>query len=265
MGTNVLWTTGGAQLVSGTKRFATSPLVPYIGDTGAAPSARWVSDQLTSASGQLTTNLVATGSLLYTLLVNASGALTGQGGGAANVGAWQAVYRTGDQSISGTKQFISPVIVPNPTANNEAVNLAYLLAVSGILATQGGGGSPNSVTTTGNEVIGGFKVFTGSPYVPMPTQPSGAANLALLIAMSGALTGLQTGAFVGPSGAPGPVGPTGAPGSGVTNNYYITGTGIVTASSTGLIMSPLERYIPAAVGQSITHLTEPLITTQICQ
>lgn len=204
LGNGVVSVTGD-QSITGVKLFRDSPAVPYFGGTGRAPSARWVNDQITTASGGLVVqiaaansilaaNLATTGTNLYTLIVNGSGALTGQIGGGGGGSVVNVVYKTGNQSITGIKSFVNSPQVPDVlytgpgSSSSSTISLNDLTAVSGVLAVGGGGGSPNSVTTTGNEIIGGFKQFTGSPFVPAPTQPSGAANLLWVSGASGVLT-----------------------------------------------------------------------------
>ncbi len=264
LGGNVLYTSGGLQTVTGSKRFLDPLLVNYSGGTGAAPSSRWVNDQIANASLSLSG-----------FILGISGALTGSqtvgvGTGYSGFVENTFVHRTNvDETISGIKTFVgtelnitgdinvnnasfawlqgdlevdgslfaediyaaisstvkfhdqakfdnSPFVPNTPTAISGAINLFYLSGVSGVLAAGGGGGSPNSVTTTGNEIIGGFKQFTGSPFVPAPTQPSGVANLSWVSGVSGDLYARMTGI----SGAIGG-------GSSITNNYYITGTGTI--------------------------------------
>ncbi len=216
-----------------------SGLIPYIQVTGSDPIS--------------IANLTGIGTTVVTYAngyIRISGAAAGGGGGGSIPPG--IVYITGDQTIAGQKTFSDPAVfnsdvglfgttfvigaieVPTPSSGPEAINLDYLLDVSGVLAAGGGGGSPNSVTTTGNEVIGGFKRFTGSPFVPIPTQPSGAANLLWVGGVSGvlvtrdlAISGAIYAQMTGISGA--------FSAGGTINNYYITGTGIVTASSTGIV------------------------------
>ena len=54
-----------------------------------------------------------------------------------------AVKLTGDQTIAGTKTFRSPVVVPNGTANNHAVNLAQLKTKADINYVKKRGGFVN--------------------------------------------------------------------------------------------------------------------------
>ncbi len=231
MGPTVLWVTGGAQDITGQKRFLDSPAVPYYSSTGTAPSARWVGDQIGLASGALNTsisqtnaNLATTGTTLLTLMVNMSGALTGQGGGGGGTGS--------NVLVTGS----APISTPNFTGV-DAITVTYdgtYVKVSGS-SLGGGGGAPNSVTTTGAYIMAGTYTFSGSPLVPDPTQPSGAANLLWTSGVSGVLvardldvSGVLYARMTGISGAINA-------GASITNNYFITGTGVVAASSTGTV------------------------------
>lgn len=241
-GPNVVYTTGANQTISGVKTFIDAPFVPYAGATGTAASKGFVDNSVIAASGRIMGDLVTLGTTqsitgaktfivpvtvatptnsghavnayylsgvsgVLAASVSAGGLSTGFSGYAENTYLNRGVV---DQSISGIKTFTGAVFVGSPTDTGHAVNLSFVSGMSGVLAAAGGGGSPNSVTTTGNEVIGGFKQFTGSPFVPAPTQPSGAVNLSYLSGVSGVLA---------------------VAGGGVTNYYYITGTGVVAASS----------------------------------
>lgn len=68
-----------------------------------------------------------------------------------------AVKLTGNQAIAGTKTFSSPVVVPNGTANNHAVNLAQLNTKANANAT---------VNLTGDQSIAGVKTFTSNITAP---------------------------------------------------------------------------------------------------
>lgn len=220
LGNGVVYVTG-AQDITGIKRFLDSPRVPYSGTSGSAPSAKWVNDQIGSYSGWaantyvLPSTLTATGAAIYTLIVNASGALTGQGGGGSdNVGDWNSVYTTGDQSIGGIKSFAVSPLVPATigmlVGGTEATNYDDLISVSGGLQAQiGAGGS--SVKVTGSSSIASPN-FTGAGSVFLSYDGT-------YIRVSG-------------SGAGG--------GGGITNNYFITGTGVVAASSTGNVTNTIN-------------------------
>lgn len=172
IGPTALAVTGGAQTVLGLKTFVTSPQIPYSGNTGTAPSAQWVLDQIASlsgwnggtyvtntgfvpASGQLAFNLYATGSGLYTLLVNQSG----QG---------SSDYAT-KTALTNTGAALSRVTVTGGTLMQLA-NLSGLGTVtvyssgstiyfSGAPSTGGGGGSSNT-SVTGSAAIAAPN-FTG--------------------------------------------------------------------------------------------------------
>jgi hypothetical protein len=242
-GPNVVYTTGANQTISGVKTFIDAPVVPYGGATGTAASKGFVDNSVIAASGRLMGDLVTLGTAqsitgaktfvvpvtvalptnsghainayylsgvsgVLAASVSAGGLSTGFSGYAENTYLNRGVV---DQSISGIKTFTGAVFVGSPTDTGHAVNLFFVSGMSGVLAAAGGGGSPNSVTTTGNEVIGGFKQFTGSPFVPAPTEPSGAVNLSYLSGVSGVLTT-----------------------AGGSTNYYITGTGTTNITTTGV-------------------------------
>ncbi|HEF9764871.1 TPA: hypothetical protein SB149_000903 [Campylobacter coli] len=64
------------------------------------------------------------------------------------------VALTGNQTIAGVKTFSSPVVVPNGTENNHAVNLSQLNAKANANAT---------VNLNGNQTIAGVKTFNAAP------------------------------------------------------------------------------------------------------
>lgn len=285
IGPVAVWTTGGAQSISGAKTFNNPVSVPYTGTTGQTVARLYVDIQDASVSGGLTGQImslvgglsgVLTGQYATLTYVNslsgiiASGA--GGGGGSASgavmltgnqlitgiktfvsspqvldvyntapgspyysdavsiytlnsvsgvivaqipvVGIPQdVVFTSGNQTISGVKTFTGNILIAAPTLPSGAVNLSYLLGVSGVLAGSAGAGAPNAVFQTGDQNISGQKIFTGSPLVAFPSLPSGATNILYVSGVSGALAALIAG------------------GGGATNYYYITGTGVVNASS----------------------------------
>ncbi len=244
MGPNVVATTGGAQTITGLKTFDSSPNVPYSGTTGSAPSARWVNDQIAAIGSSSSTAINslsgyvqgASGALSYvrvtgsstigganftglggTLIIYSgnlifiSGAAGGGGAGSSNVqitgsSTLSTANFTGAGSVTlfydGTKIFISG------TAGADSTLSGY---VEGNFVHRG----------AVDELVSGIKTFTGSPQVPSPALPSGAANLSWVSGVSGDLYARMTGI----SGAV----------AGTTTNYYITGTGVVTASATGIV------------------------------
>lgn len=258
LGNTVVYTTGGAQVITGSKRFLDSPLVPYSGGTGAAPSARWVNDQITTAStsllavdsstsgyalaisGQLSavrvtgSNVVSNVNLTGyggTLVFRSGGFVfisggAGGGGGAGNSN----VSVTGSSTISS----------PNFTGAG-SVTLSYdgtFVRVSGAAGADAtlSGYVENNFVHRGavDELVSGFKTFTGNPWVAAPTAPSGAANLAWTSGVSGVLFERMTGI----SGAI-------VAGSTIYNTFNITGTGTVNNtfnSSGGAISNAFNDY-----------------------
>lgn len=272
LGPNVVSTTGGAQVVLGSLTMVNPITVPYVGGSGQSVARKYVDDQIASSSGTLTgafasltanqsingsnifalpltvANPTATGhatNLLYVsgvsgalqVLINAGG---GGGGGAPN-----AVFQSGNQTISGLKTFTGAVSVGVPTATGHAVNLGYLTGVSGILASAGvGPGYSGYVENTFvhrgtiDEAISGVKTFTGALTVGTPLLTGHAVNLGYLTGVSGLLntqmigtSGILSARDLAISGAlQAQIG-----GGGVTNNFYITGTGTIntTLSASG--------------------------------
>lgn len=280
MGPTVVWVTG-AQSITGRKTFLDSPRVPYSGGVDSAPSAQWVNDQivytsgwangtylaatgLVPASGQLAFNLYATGSGLYTLMVNQSGqavndyatksalmntgavllaraaivTVTGSsaitGANLSGLGGTQVVWLGNQIIISGgvggggggsnlSVTGSSAITSPNLTGGGN-VTVSYdgvYVMISGTASTAG---TPNTVTTTGAYVLAGTYTFSGSPFVPIPTQPSGAANILFVSGASGVLSARDlaiSGALQTLIGA----------GGGGSNTYNITGTGVVSVYS----------------------------------
>ena len=97
-GGTVLAVTGNSpQTVNGPVTFAVSPNVPYSGTTGSAPSARFVTDSIATASNNL------------------SGYIN------PNV-----VLTSGAQIITGIKTFVNSPQVPPPVGSGSAVNQWYV-------------------------------------------------------------------------------------------------------------------------------------------
>lgn len=237
LGNTVVYTTGGAQDITGIKRFLDSPLVPYYSSTGSAPSARWVNDQISTAttsllavdsatsgyalaiSGQLSAVRVTGSSVISNVnltgyggtLVFRSGAFVFISGGAGGGGG------AGNSNVSVTGS--STITSPNFTGVGSVV-LTYdgtyvrVSGTAGADATLSGYVESNFVNRSTDQIVTGTKTFVASPLVPLPTAPSGAANLLFVSGVSGVLTSLA---------------------GSVTNNYYITGAGVVAASSTGVV------------------------------
>lgn len=81
------------------------------------------------------------------------------------------VALSGNQTIAGVKTFSSPIVVPNGTANNHAVNLAQLNTKANANAT---------VNLSGNQVISGTKTFSSPVIVHNATADNHAVNRAQL-------------------------------------------------------------------------------------
>lgn len=98
-GSNVCYTYSD-QSITGNKRFYLSPIVPYSGDTGRAPSTLFVLDVRNALSGFDENTYV---------------------------------HRAGTETISGDKTFNQALTVNSPTATGHAVNLGYLTGYSGVV------------------------------------------------------------------------------------------------------------------------------------
>jgi hypothetical protein len=201
MGNTVLSITGDAHTVSGATTFLLPIGVPYTGSSIQTTAKQYVDDSFTSLSGFSKT---------YANVI--SGAIQT---GLASITVSNVVYQTGDQLISGLKTFTGSPLVAAPTQPSGAVNLSYLSGVSGALVAfitgvsgsiTGGGGSAGVGTGYSgyvesnfvhrgavDEIISGFKTFTGSHLVANPTVPSGAVNVSYLSGVSGVLTAYSTG------------------------------------------------------------------------
>lgn len=152
LGATVLYGTGGQQTVLTTFIFETSPSVQYSGvATGSAASQKWTEDKINYFINSL------------------SGVVTGD-------------YLTLDdrnQTALGYKVFTGAVGVGTPVVGADAVPLAFLTGVSGVLQSAISNVSvANAVTLGGTQTISGDKTFTISPTVPYPTATGDAVNKA---------------------------------------------------------------------------------------
>ncbi len=114
------------------------------------------------------------------------------------------VHNTGDETIAGTKTFLSSPVVPTPTLDSQATNKIYVDSTvsagapdatttrKGIVQLAGDlSGTATAPTVpalalkandstvvhnTGDETIAGVKTFTSSPVVPSPTLSTQVAN-----------------------------------------------------------------------------------------
>ena len=82
------------------------------------------------------------------------------------------VNLSGNQTIAGVKTFSSPLVIPNGTANNHAVNLGQLNAKANDNAV---------VKLSGNQTIAGVKTFSALPVCNLaPTANNHLANKAYI-------------------------------------------------------------------------------------
>lgn len=80
------------------------------------------------------------------------------------------VNLSGNQTIAGIKTFSSPLVIPNGTANNHAVNLGQL---------NGKANANGVVNLSGNQTIAGIKTFSALPVCNLaPTANNHLANKA---------------------------------------------------------------------------------------
>lgn len=149
LGTHVLYITGAPQTVLGQKTFALPIDVPYSGLTGQTVARLYIDDKIARDLNSYS--------------------------GFANT---YNVYKTGDQYISGSKIFVNPVFVADPSQSGHAVNKFLLDILSGFFSTGLTNVSvANTVKTTGTQYISGEKTFQFSPIIPTtPTSVSGAVN-----------------------------------------------------------------------------------------
>lgn len=240
MGGGVIWTTGGFQTVTGVKEFLVSPVVPFSGaDPLSAASQSFVvtkiSDSILEFSGYLPLAYVDTfsaqnigGAKTFSSPVNValatntghainlaylqvvSGQIVTMGGGNAG----EVVYRSGDQSITGVKTFVSSPIVPTPTDPFGAVPKNYVdsLTLTGV------------VYTTGDQTIAGTKTFSSSPLIPVATVSTAAVQLAQLEAAVFNSLGYSGGAAVTSF-------------NGVTGSIFSQGAGTVTTFMCGNVLT----------------------------
>jgi hypothetical protein len=109
LGPNVLYVSGGSQIISGSKTFDASPFVPYSGGTGTAPSRKYVDDQNTA-------NIISfSGNYVNLFLVD----------------------KNSTQIISGLKTFTGAVGVGTPTLSTHAATKDYVDIVSGAISSGG--------------------------------------------------------------------------------------------------------------------------------
>jgi len=99
------------------------------------------------------------------------------------------VSTTGNQNITGVKRFFDPVLVNYSGGSGAAPSALY---VSDLVSSLSGSTSNNFVSKTqSNDIISGFKTFTGSIQINPPTNTGHAVNLGLLTGASGVLSTIK--------------------------------------------------------------------------
>jgi len=144
------------------------------------------------------------------------------------------VSTTGNQNITGIKRFFDPVLVNYSGGSGAAPSALY---VSDLVSSLSGSILGGFVSKTqSNDIISGFKTFTGSVQINPPTNTGHAVNLGLLTGASGILSSLATGI------------------SGSLSSIKVTGSNVIqSASFTGLggtlvIYSGNQIFISGAAG-----------------
>lgn len=259
LGNTVVYASGGAQVIAGAKTFTTAPVVPYGGTTGQTIPRLYVDNQDAALSGVLTGQFAAPITALSGFVIGASGNLssfritgssnipianlTGIGGTQISIigGIVYISGAAGGGAGSSTVQVTgsSAIASPNFTGVGQ-VTVSYdgtYIRVSGAVDTTLSGYVENTFVhrTPVDEQIFGIKTFTGNPQIAAATLASGAVNLTQLLAASGALTG-----SIG--------------GGGVTNNYFITGTGTInnTFNTSGNISNTFNDYTTQQNNYTVT-------------
>lgn len=268
VGNTVVHATGGAQLISGDKTFTSSPGVPYVGATGAAPSAKYVNDQDISLSGAIT------GQFTY-IVTGASGSLT------TSDATISGILNTKITALSGFTTAASGQLSAVRVTGSSTLPIAHLTGLGGTLVIVSGGfifvsgaaaGGGSNTQVTGSAAISAPN-FTGvgnvtltydGTYVKVSGTAGADATLSGYVeatfvhrtAIDETVLGIKT--FTGNPQIPAPTLPSGAANlsfvSGVSgvlvtrdldisgvlqtqinagggNTYHITGTGVVSVYS----------------------------------
>jgi len=238
-GPNLVYTSGGNQIISGLKTFATSPLVPYSGGTGAVTSRKYIDDQdiavIAGFSGDYVNLFLAT----KAFVTDASGALS-------------------KISITGSTTIHNPIFTG--MGGTLVIRSGNFVLISG--AGSAGGGisgatdNGNGINLSGNLAQTGQSLFSfisnvsGNLIISGQHSTNNALNLSGKLVETGGLlsaikvTGSNTlqnpnftgigGTIVFTSGNAVCISGGGGGGVFVTNNTYnATGTGNIYFTSTG--------------------------------
>lgn len=202
LGVNVVYASGGTQVISGSKIFVVSPTVPYSGLTGTAPSRLYVDNQITAASALYISDLSGISGSIFNTGKNLSFVqVTGSSG-------LQIANFTGLGSVNVS--LLSGNLIGVSGNSNDTINL------SGRLFTTGANLSALSVTgsfmqTPNFTGMGGTLVIRSGNFVLISgTATAGNSNVSItgstvmsspnFTGMGGTLV-IQSGNFVLISGA----------------------------------------------------------------
>lgn len=273
-GGNVVYTTGTSD-ITGVKTFRDSPIVPYLGGTGTAPSTRYVNDQDLALSGVLTGQFPTSASIAITSGILSTGitSLSGYVDGVSGV-LQTAITANGTSitSLSGYVNGASGALSAVRVTGSATIPIAHFTGLGGTLIIHSGdyilvsgaaGGGSSNTSVTGSAAISAPN-FTGvgtvtltydGTYVKVSGAAGADATLSGYVENSfvhrygdESVTGVKT--FVSSPLVPnatttgqainlgqlsGTSGVLASLAGGTTNNYYITGTGVVTALSSGTV------------------------------
>lgn len=101
------------------------------------------------------------------------------------------VYITGDQTIAGIKSFLDSPAVPYSGNTGTAPSTLFVIDSINILKNDlSGFNEIKYVTKDDNDIVSGYKIFTGAVQVGSPTETGHAINFLYLSGVSGALENL---------------------------------------------------------------------------
>lgn len=169
VGPNVVYASGGDQLINGAKTFLNPITIPGTGSTGSA--------------------------MPFGAVLNAiSGSLLSYSGFAASAYA----VINGTNVFLGSNSFAQPLTVARPTLTGHAATLYDVTYVSGVLVSGMQSASLVGVVyITGTQTINDNKTFNGVTSVAIPTTASGAVPFILLSGLSGLLNSGYSPVFTG--------------------------------------------------------------------
>lgn len=255
LGDGFVYTSDTGQEIDGLKTFVISPRLPYSGETGAAVSRKYVDDQIATLDSGLDT-----------------------------ISSQSYVYRSGDQSITGNKNFVSDYIGANYIARYGYTETGYGidLEASQLIDSSGettldwelrsikgewsfddapliNGVYPVLVNT--DQTINGVKTFAGTVNVPSATSGSQAVSYAqykadlestgqqLVELLTTSVTSLDTSGFAGVLSL-----------NGYSGHVFTQGRGNVTVTQNGNILS-ISGNDTLATGTSLFQTKQYALTS----